>query len=326
MRSTSGSRKETTAVQRYPCERRAGIWIASCPSPPRSAPIAIPTIGSNPNRGQSGAIRYPDAISAMLSMVGAMAGMKKTRRVLRNPMTAAEIETRTRNGVMIWVMSVVSSSLPGTSAKPGARIRTITGRGQDPDQADPGNHDEQEVDDQVGQAERGGGSIAFLNARQRRHERGAHRAFREQVPEQVGYAEGDLEGVDREAGAELGREDLLADQPEKAAQERGRRDHPRRAGYAFPARAGRYRGRRGCRGWLPGGLVVRRGHGAASSTAPMALSRDWAMAGSTRPGIGLRAFSGGPGFGIMEVWPGRRGSGPGRRFRGGAPHPWERHP
>ena len=58
--------------------------------------------------------------------------------------------------------------------------------------------------------------LAALRHRPRvgRDEGGGERALREEVAQQVGDAEGDLEGVRVEAGAEEGREHLLADQAE----------------------------------------------------------------------------------------------------------------
>ena len=58
-------------------------------------------------------------------------------------------------------------------------------------------------------------------ARERRHERGAHRAFGEEVAHQVGNAEGDEVGVHLVARAEQRGEHLLAHEAEEAAGERG---------------------------------------------------------------------------------------------------------
>ena len=53
------------------------------------------------------------------------------------------------------------------------------------------------------------------------HERGAHRAFGEQIADEIGNAERDDERVHLVAGAEERGEHLIADEAENAAGERG---------------------------------------------------------------------------------------------------------
>ena len=68
--------------------------------------------------------------------------------------------------------------------------------------------------------------------REGRDERGAHRAFGEEIADEVGDAERDQERVHRVAGAEVVREDLVAHQPEDAAGHGGQAEDAGRAGQA----------------------------------------------------------------------------------------------
>ena len=91
-------------------------------------------------------------------------------------------------------------------------------------------HDEERVDDVVAQAPRGGAPFASEIPRERRDERRAHRAFREEVSHQVRNPERDVVGVDRVAGAEQVRHDLIAHEAEHAARHRGDANNARRSG------------------------------------------------------------------------------------------------
>ena len=63
-------------------------------------------------------------IELTLNIAGDTAGMKKWCSALAIPMNAAASATNVRNGSMMRVSVTVSSSLPGTSSKPPANVRT----------------------------------------------------------------------------------------------------------------------------------------------------------------------------------------------------------
>ena len=72
-------------------------------------------------------------------------------------------------------------------------------------------------------------------ARKRRHERRAHRAFSEQVTQDVWNTERDAEGIHRVGRTEKIRENLVADQSENPAGHRRSADDPSRSEQAHPA-------------------------------------------------------------------------------------------
>ena len=65
------------------------------------------------------------------------------------------------------------------------------------------------------------------------HKRRAHRAFREQVADEVGNAGGDAKRVGHVAGAEEERQHLLADQAQHPACDGGQPENPGRPGQAW---------------------------------------------------------------------------------------------
>ena len=137
------------------------------------------------------------------------------------PITAAATATIVRNGSISRVSRMVSSSLPGTRLKSAAYAVT-SGRGEDDAGGDErGGDDEQRVEQVVAQTPRVVFAVEREPARERRHERGAHGAFREQVANEVRDAERHDEGVHVVAGAEDGGEHLIAQQAENAAGECG---------------------------------------------------------------------------------------------------------
>ena len=73
------------------------------------------------------------------------------------------------------------------------------------------------VIDRVGQPPRSWLAIGGQLVREGRDECRAHRAFGEEVTDEVGDAEGDAERIHRVAGAEVVGQDLVADQPEDSA-------------------------------------------------------------------------------------------------------------
>ena len=95
--------------------------------PPRTVPIAIPTIGSRPTLGISGLSATAARIVATLNIAGESDGTKNRRSEFSMPIIAAATASVVRNGSMIRVRSVVSSSLPGTAAKFGTNQAVICG-------------------------------------------------------------------------------------------------------------------------------------------------------------------------------------------------------
>ena len=138
------------------------------------------------------------------------------------PIAAAATATIVRNGSITRVSWIVSSSLPGTLAKSPA---------YDVDERP------REDDAERRRARRSTSSSAFSTLLARRHasalpcsvrwrvkvghERGAHRAFGEEIAHEVGNAERDDERVHLVAGAEERGEHLIAREAEEAAGERG---------------------------------------------------------------------------------------------------------
>jgi hypothetical protein len=90
--------------------------VNSCASPPISAPIAIAVIGGTPNRGITGTSSTAQTIVAMLNIAGASAGTKNRFSEFNMPIKTAATATSVRNGSMMRVSRMVSSSLPGTAA------------------------------------------------------------------------------------------------------------------------------------------------------------------------------------------------------------------
>ena len=80
--------------------------------------------------------------------------------------------------------------------------------------------DDQGVDDLRSQPPRRLLALGLIGSRQRRHERGAHRALGKEIAQEGRDAGGDDEGVGRVAGAEEDGLDDVADETEQAARER----------------------------------------------------------------------------------------------------------
>jgi undecaprenyl-diphosphatase len=97
------------------------------------------------------------------------------------------------------------------------------GREQVADEADHRQHQQQRRHELAAEVPRLAFAAAREHAGERGHERRGHGAFGEQVAQQVGQPESDVEGVGRESGAEERRHHLLADESEDT------RQHGRRA-------------------------------------------------------------------------------------------------
>ncbi len=170
---------------------------------------------------------------ATLNIAGDSAGMKNRWSEFSMPITAAAIATNVRNGSMIRVSRTVSSSFPGTARySPANALDQRLGEDDAEHHEDAGDDDER-VDDVVAQPPGGLLAVGRQLPRERRHERGAHRAFGEQIAHEVGNAERDVVGVHRVARAEERRQHLFADDAEDAAR------HRRGAGRRGRARDGR---------------------------------------------------------------------------------------
>ena len=118
---------------------------------------------------------------------------------------------------MMRARAVVSSALPGTSAKPGARRAISCGHEGD---AQGGEEQEPEGEGGDGLLGEAPGLIPALggeDAGEFGDEGGIERAFPEQAAEQVGDLEGDEEGVGDGAGAEDGGDLDVAEEAEDAA-------------------------------------------------------------------------------------------------------------
>ena len=138
-----------------------------------------------------------------LYIAGANAGMKNRCRAFSMPMNAAATAISSRNGMLIRVSAIVSSSLPGTSAYFAAidparagRQRRCPSTTRTPVTTssalmtcDPSRH-------------AAGLAVAGEIAREGRDERRAHRAFGKQIAQQRRNAGRDAERVGRVAGAE----------------------------------------------------------------------------------------------------------------------------
>ena len=156
-------------------------------------------------------------IVATLNIAGDSAGMKKRCSALSIAIITAAVATIARNGNMMRVRRIVSSSFPGTSRNPSAYSSHERLGEQDARDDDRAGNQEKHGDDIRREPPRGGSVARRERARERRHERGAERAFGEQIAQDVGEAERDAEGVHRIAGAEEVREDLIADESQHAA-------------------------------------------------------------------------------------------------------------
>ncbi|MGC4085715.1 MAG: hypothetical protein QM736_27215 [Vicinamibacterales bacterium] len=86
---------------------------------------------------------------------------------------------------------------------------------------DDAGHDEERVDDVVAEAPRVLFPVQREVARERRHECRAHCSFSEEIPYEIGDAEGDVERIHRVARAEERGEHLVANESEDAAGEGG---------------------------------------------------------------------------------------------------------
>ena len=105
--------------------RSAGHWIAIWPRPPSSVPIAIAMIGGKPRASITGTSATAHRIVATLNIAGDSDGMKNRCSEFSIPIIATATATVVRNGSITRVSSVVSSSLPGTSANSGAMSAVI---------------------------------------------------------------------------------------------------------------------------------------------------------------------------------------------------------
>ena len=88
-------------------------------------PIAIAMICGKPRASITGTSVTAHRIVATLNMAGDSDGMKNRRSEFSIPIIATATATVVRNGAMTRVSSVVSSSLPGTSANSEAMSAVI---------------------------------------------------------------------------------------------------------------------------------------------------------------------------------------------------------
>ena len=181
----------------------------------------MPTIGARPNRGISGTSAKALKIVATLNIAGDSAGTKNRRSEFSIPIIAAATASMVRNGSMIRVSWVVSSSLPGTRRElPGrARMRDLR-REDDPehDQRSPVTTSSAFMT-RLPSRQAASRPLRGERAGERRDERRRHRPFGEQVAQQVGDPERDVERVHlhARARAEDGRQDRLASDAEQPA-------------------------------------------------------------------------------------------------------------
>ena len=98
-----------------------------------SAPIAIAAIGGRPTRGISGTSSERADDVATLNIAGDSAGTKNGCSEFSMPMNAAASATSVRNGSMMRVSRIVSSSLPGHAAVVVGEHRHERLREDDPD-------------------------------------------------------------------------------------------------------------------------------------------------------------------------------------------------
>ena len=152
------------------------------------------------------------------------------------PIIATATATVVRNGSISRVSSVVSSSFPGTPANslPDAMAWVIGPAKMMPRTTSDAGDDEQRVDDEIAEAPGALAALRGQRGRERRHERGRHRPFGEQIPQQVRHAERDVEGV--HFGPARRTEDRgqhrFAGDTKDAARHRGDADQARRAGHS----------------------------------------------------------------------------------------------
>ncbi len=182
----------------------------------------MPAIRGQPNRGISGTSVNAARIVATLNIAGERAGMKNRRSELSMPIIATLSATIGRNGSMMRVRTIVSSSFPGTVAYSGA-IAPHQCRRDDPghDDAYDCNHEER-VDDEVAETPCRLAAAYGEVAGERRDERRAHRAFGEEISQEVGNAERHVEGVHVVARAEQRGQDDFAGDAEHATRHGGR--------------------------------------------------------------------------------------------------------
>ena len=192
--------------------------------------MAIAVIGGRPTCGISGTSRIALRMLATLNIAGDSAGTKNRLSEFSMPMNAAAIAISVRKGSMILVSRIVSCSLPGYLAVVLGEHRDERFREDEPCADQERSHDEQGIDDAVAQTPCGGAAFAREVPGERRDERGAHRAFREEIAHQVRDAERDVEGVNGITGAEQIRHDLIAHEAKHTARHRGDANDARRSG------------------------------------------------------------------------------------------------
>ncbi len=127
MRRTPGCVSNGGHAGRKPSFHSSGNCTSSCRSPPSSTPTAMARIVGWPMARNTGMNARPPAIMPRLRNIGASAGTEKRRSAFSMPIAAAARATIRRNGSMTRDSRMVSSTLPGILAKPGASSGTSHG-------------------------------------------------------------------------------------------------------------------------------------------------------------------------------------------------------
>ncbi len=163
-------------------------------------------------------------IMATLSSTGVAAGTAKRFQVLSTPAESETIEIRPMYGNMIRVITTDWSK----RTSPEAISQTIDRRG---DHADDAGHDQDAEQHRGDGIDHPPGRLVALgrpDLGQGGHERLGEGALAEQAAQQVGNAEGDVEGVERRSGAEGRGDDHVSGQPGDPGGEREQGDGRRR--------------------------------------------------------------------------------------------------
>ena len=172
-------------------------------------------------------------ITATLNIAGDNAGTKKCPREFSIPIRTAAMATRRQeredDARQIDRQLDLSRHVAELRREqPHQRL----GEDDAEDDDDAGDDDER-VDDGAGKPPRPLAALERQQPCECRHKGRAHRAFREQVPDEIGNAAGDAKRVVGVARAEVKRQHLIADQPEYAARDGRQPEDPGGPGQAW---------------------------------------------------------------------------------------------
>ncbi len=225
------ARRPARAGSASPDASSDGTWTRNCARPPSSVPTAQPSDDLLRAASPAPTAAPPTRSRRTLKSAGERAGIPKRSSAFSIPIATAAKDTSGRNGIITRVSRTVSSALPGSFSKPGASGADERAGEDDAQHARPRPAARrQERQHAVGETECLLVAALLGGPRVGGHEGRREGALGEEIAQQVRDPEADPEGVRVEAGPEQRREDLLADEPEQARDERHRGDEPRRPG------------------------------------------------------------------------------------------------